>query len=259
MRKFLLLLLILPPLYSYAQHSKYDNNYWNLNPDHDFEQDYHHYMETDNLLLFGGILAFSGISANTNLDRSINTYWQDNVKSKTSDKLFSTFKTAGDISFFYAPIYLFSMWGGHTLEYSLFYDWGYRSLRTVILGGIQQIVLTNVLGSGRPNQGKDSKWRPFKNQHGVSGHALHGAIPFLTAAQLTTQPILKGTLYAVSTLPGLSRINFSNHYFSQVVLGWSIAFLTSKCVYKTDQENSSFNVTLLPKQDGLMLAMNFRF
>ena len=43
-------------------------------------------------------------------------------------------------------------------------------------------------------------------------------------------PAVKAALYACSVLPGLSRINTSSHYPSQVVLGWWIAFLAVRTV-----------------------------
>jgi hypothetical protein len=94
--------------------------------------------------------------------------------------------------------------------------------------------LQSLLGSGRPDSGVDSDWIPFKEGHGVSGHAFIGAIPFLSAAEMVENRVLKSLLYAGSTLAGLSRVNDDQHYTSQVLLGWWIAYLAETSVDRSE-------------------------
>jgi hypothetical protein len=170
----------------------------------------------------------------------------------------------GGLSYYYAPVYLLAMGTGHLTEQNNFgnvlYHWGYRSFRTFMVGGPQQATVTYLLGSGRPNRGDDSKWRPFKHNTGVSGHAFYGAIPFLTAAMMTNHAVPRYMLYAASTLPGLARINSNYHYLSQVVLAWSIAYLSADSVYATDEQREpKFQMRLEGRADGLMLRANWTF
>ena len=238
--------------------------HWASNFGDDVRRDFSTYFRKDNLLLFGNFLLVAGIFANTGIDKSISRAWQEDIRGKGSNNFFKVPKYFGDVGYWYFPVYLAAMGVGYWRECSLFgnvvYHWGYRSLRTYILGGVQQVILTYALSGGRPNLGQDSKWQPFRYKTGVSGHAHYGAIPFLTAAMMTDPPILRYGLYALSTLPGLSRINSNKHYFSQVLLGWGIAFLSARAVYNSDLERTpKYLISLAPKKDGFMLAASMRF
>ena len=79
-----------------------------------------------------------------------------------------------------------------------------------------------------------SHWHPFRRANAVSGHAYIGAIPFITAAQMTDKPVVKGLFYVLSTVCAWSRINDDAHYLSQAVLGWYLAYLSVRAVTKTE-------------------------
>ncbi len=246
------------------QHPTNYESHWMQNLLQDVKHDFSNYFENDNLIIFGDTFLFAGILANTGLDRAFAEHWQTDIRSSQTDHFFTIPSAIGCLSYYYAGIYLTAMGVGHLREHTLLgntlYTWGYRSLRTFIVGGLQQVFLTNMLGSGRPNKNEDSKWQPFRYQTGVSGHAFYGATPLLTAAMMSDPPGLKFTLYFLSTLPGLSRINSNRHYLSQVVLGWTIAFLSAKCVYQSDLERTpAYQFTAYPKGDGLMLGARLEF
>jgi hypothetical protein len=243
--------------------TEYEKN-WANNLFQDIKEDFNHYMSDENLLFLGDTFLISGVLANTGLDRSFADHWQTDIQNSSMDNLFEFPKHIGGLSYYYAPIYLATMSIGHLREHTLLgnviYHWGYRSLRTFIIGGLQQVFLTNLLGSGRPNRNEDSKWQSFKYQTGVSGHAFYGAIPFLTAAMMTDPPLFKYGLYFLSTLPGISRINSNRHYLSQVIMGWTLAFLSARSVYYTDLARTPpFQVGIYPKADGAMLAAHLQF
>lgn len=245
-------------------HPNHYESHWAQNFAQDVRRDFKMYFRNDNLILLGDTFLVAGVLANTGLDRSFSDHWQTDFHHKHSDAFFSGPKCAGGLSYFYAPIYLLTMGIGHLREHSLFgnilYHWGYRSIRTFILGGIQQVVFTHALGSGRPNRHEDSKWQPFRYSTAVSGHAFYGAIPFLTAAMMTDEFLPKAALYVLSTLPGISRIDSNSHYLSQVLLGWSIAFLSARSVYASDLARvPNFQVGIHPKSDGAMLSAHLQF
>lgn len=218
--------------------------YWAENLYYDIKRDFTVYLRPNNLLLFGDALVVGGILANTRIDRSIRNTWQESVRSNWTNNFFAIFNDIGGFSYWYFAAYPAAVALGYYTRNSTagnaVYFWGYRSLRTALLGGIQQAFFTQALGSGRPSNHVDSKWQPFKYKTGVSGHAFYGAIPFLTAAMMSDPPLIKYGLYILSTLPGLARINNDSHYTSQVFLGWAIAFLSARAIYQSDSENETF-------------------
>ncbi len=237
---------------------------WTDNLCQDVVQDYKNYLTPNRLWLLGGAFGTAAILGNTNLDNSVSHYSQSHVRNKNTNTFFKTPQRIGGFSYYYAPIYLVSVGFGHLTEHTLFgnvlYHWGYRSFRTFLLGGPQQALFTYLIGSGRPNRQESSKWRPFKNNTGVSGHAFYGAIPFLTAAMMTDPPVLRYSIYALSTLPGLARINSNYHYLSQVVLAWSMAYLSAASIYDTDAgRNPRFQVQVQPRSDGAMMQVSMPF
>ncbi len=242
---------------SYATH-------WDNNVLRDVGSDFRHYFAVDRLPYLGAVFLGGGLLANTHMDQSIHQYWQNRLRSKSGDKALALAQHFGGLSYYYVPLYLVSMGLGHWREHSEFgniaYHWGYRSFRTAVLGGVQQALFTYALGSGRPIRHESSKWQPFKNNTGVSGHAFYGAVPFLTAALMTDPPMLRYALYFCSALPGIARIHYDHHYTSQVFLGWSIAALSALSVYQSDSEREpKFQVSLQARSGGALLSGSFRF
>ncbi|MDB6096293.1 MAG: superfamily protein [Francisellaceae bacterium] len=234
----------------------------------DVKADVSNYLETDNLFLLGDAFLASGILANTGLDKSIRKSWQKNIKGSKSDSFFKGPQHIGGIVWKSFPIYLGAMILGEMSYGTKFsgpiFEWGYRSLRTGFIGVVQQASFTLILGSGRPINNATSNWQPFRHRTGVSGHSFYGAIPFLTAAHMTNPLPLRALLYGLSTLPGISRINSDAHYFSQVVMGWSIAFLSSASVYRTevlrgDKKDDPIQFGFYPHKDGAMLVAKLKY
>jgi hypothetical protein len=109
-------------------------------------------------------------------------------------------------------------------------------------------------GGGRPSDYADqSYWRPFHSSHGASGHAFMGAVPFLTLAGMTDDPLAKCFFFACSPWTGMSRINDNAHYLSQVWLGWWMAYLACESVNKTESQKGQMVITPLvtPEMTGV--------
>jgi len=237
---------------------------WHKNLVRDIKSDFSTYFVPRNLLILGNVLVAAGISANTSLDRSIRDIWQQDIHTTSTRKFFNVPNFIGGLSYWYLPIFGGAMGFGFLADKTEFghvcYNWGYRSMRTYMVAAVQQLPLAIMLGSGRPSQGKDSKWRPFRDTKGVSGHATIGAVPFLTAAHMVDSAPLRYTLYAISTLPGLARLENNSHYFSQVLLGWSIAFLSSRAIYESDfKQEAAYQMSVYPRSGGAMLSTHWRF
>lgn len=243
--------------------NEYEMN-WGKNVINDIRRDFCIYFSEDTLFDFGAAFVIAGVMANTGIDRTIQRSWQEDLRSKTTNNFLKPFNHIGGLSYYYFPIYFGLMGIGHSREHTILgnvaYHWAYRGLRTVLLAGVQQVILAPLLGSGRPSRMQDSKWTPFQHTKGVSGHALHGAIPFLTAAFMTDPPVIRTILFILSAMPGLARINFNAHYASQVLLGWSLAYLSARSVYYSDLARPCpFQVNLVPQRDGCMLYSSMQF
>jgi hypothetical protein len=144
-----------------------------------------------------------------------------------------------------------------TLHDGGLFEWSNRSLRSMAVGYPPVLAMFGLLGASRPDKG-DSRWRPFEDLHGVSGHTFVGAVPFLTAAAMTDSPWLKAPLVVGSLLTGWSRLHDDRHYASQVLLGWWMAALS---VWSVDQTQKALPWTLAPTvgPDGAGLALEMRY
>jgi hypothetical protein len=125
-------------------------------------------------------------------------------------------------------------------------QFGSRGLRALAVGAPMVGILQVGLGSDRPFT-EDSRWHPFRSSHGASGHAFVGAVPFLTAASMIENRPLRALLFAGSLGTAWSRIHTDDHYFSQVLLGWTIAYLSVQAVNQTECQFSG-RLQIVPVQ-----------
>ena len=212
------------------------------------------YLSKDSLIQLGIGLGCAGILANTSMDGDIQEFYQDNVRSDVTDDLSKVMKVPGSI-FITIPALL----GTYLIfDKSSAGEWAQKSLRALIVGAPAGLLLQSVTGASRPSEG-DSKWRPFHDANGLSGHSFIGAIPFITAAKMTENTYMKSVLYGLSVLPGLSRINDDKHYFSQAALGWYLAYFSCNAVEKTNMRKET-KFAIIPFSDrGLLITINRSF
>jgi hypothetical protein len=199
--------------------------------------------------------------ANTSADQSIRRWYQKRIRGETTDEWaqlanyggqfwvavpagLELAALAGWAPDFYRP--------GSALE-----EWSCRSIRSILVGAPPMVALYAILGSSRPDR-NDSHWHPFQDVHGVSGHTFMGAVPFLTAAGMTDDPLLKYPLVLGSFLTGWSRINNDRHYFSQVALGWWMAYLAVRRVEETPGTRKCWSV-LPTLDDGPGVAVRLEY
>ncbi len=210
------------------------------------------YLDTGNLMRLGAGLAAAGAVANTKADMEIQNYYQVRIRSSETNSISSGARIPGDV-FISVPlllgarIFLSDTWAG---------PWAQKSLRALFLGGPLGLALQRVTGAERPSA-NDSRWKPFKSSHGLSGHAFTGAVPFITAARMEDNVYLKSMFYGLSALPGLSRINDNAHYFSQAAIGWYLAYLSSSIIDKKTEGKGTF--LIIPLEGGLELTFNAIF
>jgi len=191
----------------------------------DLGSGYRSLYSSNNLPWLGKTWLVGGIIANTDLDRKIQNSYNTNIQSNASDDFSVQTKKIGDTS---TTLIYFGLAAVNRLarnrDCGVIPEWGDRTAQALLVGLPAVWTSQAVLGGDRPYRG-DSSWTPFEfhRVHAVSGHAFVGAVPFLTAAQMTNNPYAKATFYALSPLTAISRINDQKHYLSQDLMGWTYA------------------------------------
>ena len=199
-------------------------------------EDHRRYYARENLAELALGIALAAPLANTSADRRVRDWYQRKARSDVTDHFADVLRYGGEY-WVAVPVCV-----GAALSGTLTGDggtdsaipaWGNRSLRALLVGVPPLAGLSAALGAARPSQG-DSRWQPFHDHHGISGHTFVAAVPFLTAAHLTEDPFWRGTFVLGSFLTGWSRINDDRHYVSQVALGWWVAYLAVASVNEAE-------------------------
>lgn len=196
-------------------------------------KDAENFYSTKTAVFLAKALAPAAIMANSSIDQNIQDFYQKKLRNDASDQFSQIAKITGcnmplTIAFVtgITTSYLFkdTKFGKNTYNYCM------NTFRATITGFPALVAGQVLLGCDRPSQYTSSSWQPFKNDHGVSGHTYMGAIPFITAANMTKNRILKGMFLIASTAAGISRINDNQHYPSQVLLGWCLAYASCSAI-----------------------------
>ena len=215
--------------------------------------------DTTRKLLLG--LAAGSVLANTSMDDDFQNWYQDEVRSASSDDFADACKIFGE-----GQIFIPAFAGAAALSLvfdqyecgQVLGDFVCRTTRGYLVGAPPMVAMQAILGASRPGEtDHQSRWKPFDDNNAVSGHAFMGAMPFITAAKMTDRPLLKGGLYFCSTLTAWSRINDNKHYLSQAILGWWMAYLTCCAVDKTD--NDYQHLTFTPVTTSEMVGVGVIF
>ena len=200
--------------------------------------DYSNLYNKNNVKNFGVVLLGAGVVANTKMDRNFQNWYQVHVRTDSIDEFSKFSKIFGEGQIFIpvmaasALSYRFSQekWGLPECQLGDFAD---RTMRGYLVGAPTLLTMQLILGGDRPEDGA-SYWHPFRQDHGVSGHAFMGAVPFLTIAEMSDKPAVKGVFYVLSTFTAWSRVNDDKHYLSQAILGWYLAYLSVRAVSATE-------------------------
>jgi hypothetical protein len=207
-------------------------------------ENYYCWDVTADLLL--GIAAAS-LLANTSLDQDFRDWYQDDVKSESTDDFADFCRTFGEGQIFipaYAGLALVGGLCDHTPLGNAVGEFGARSTRAYLVGSPPMLFMQACLGGSRPGERwYESRWRPFEDTNGVSGHAFVAAVPFITAAKMTDSRLLKTGLYVCSTFTAWSRVDHDRHYLSQACLGWWMAYLACRAVDNTERQFEHLTLT----------------
>ncbi len=205
-------------------------------------------------------VAGASVLANTNLDEDFQNWYQRDVRSSGCDDFAAFWKTFGEGQIFIPAFAGLGLVGGMFEGRPLIGtagDFGDRVTRGYLVGTPPMVFMQYCLGGSSPNEADvGSRWKPFDDSNAVSGHAFVGAVPFITAAKMTENPWAKGSLYICSTFTAWSRVNDDDHYLSQAVLGWYMAYLACRAVDDTEQVNRCFSLTpmLTPELSGMAIV-----
>jgi len=223
--------------------------------------DYRNFYSGSFLLCDATVLAAAGILAHTSADQSIRDWYQHEVRNETTDKWSKIGKEFGELWTLgvYGGALIIGKATANTAPGTATYHWANRSVRSLIVGAPVIAVLQRGLGSSRPWEERGSNWRPTEDDSGASGHAFLGAVPFLTAASMTENRLLKGTLIVASTWTAWSRINDDEHYFSQALLGWFVAYQAVRSVNCTECAECRWRILPYLHPEGTGLAFHLRY
>lgn len=235
--------------------------------------DHCYFYSSHNLSMLGLTFAGGAVMAHTAIDRNLHDFVQENVRNANSDEWTEALGLNKEVGngFYTLPLFGVAAVAGQYYDdvesVRTIGEWGERSLRTFVVGAPPLVAGQLLTGGSRPYElsktEHNSHWHPFQDNNGVSGHAFMGAIPFLSVAKMAENPWIKGGFYVISTLPGLSRINDGAHYSSQVLIGWTLAYLASEAVDETfddtREEHSDWRLVPLPVSSGHGLAIERRW
>ena len=201
--------------------------------------DFSNLYRRDNVLNFSVAVFGAGMLANTQGDRNFRRWYHKRTQCWTTDQFSEFSKIFGEGKYF-IPItvtsaFAYRYWQERTgnFERRRVGDFFGRTARGYAVGAPTLLLGQYVLGGDRPRDGS-SYWKPFRQNHGISGHAFIGATPFITAAQMTDNYWAKSLFYTLSVLPAWSRVNDDAHYLSQALLGWYLSYLSVRAVSETE-------------------------
>lgn len=186
-----------------------------------------------------GLMVAGGILANTDADESINQWMIDQGWTRPGETCWQSEFGNGNYTI---PVTLTAWLLSRTWQ--LHHDspaaatvehWSYRTTRSYLIGTPAVLVLQRLTGGSRPGESSSgSRWKPFDDENGVSGHSFMGAVPFLVAAKMSRRPLVKTALFAGSGIAAYGRLCDNGHYFSQVLMGWGLAYLSVEAITQTD-------------------------
>ena len=223
------------------------------------------FYKWDKALNYTVALGGAAVLANTSIDQNFRNWYQDDVRSNSTDDFASGMKVFGEGKYLVPSVVILSIGFAYQFEnnpyqahFNTIQQWSSRSTRAYLVGTPTLLIAQLALGAGRPNDpDHGSRWIPFNDDHGVSGHAFIGAVPFITAAQMTDKRLLKTLLYAGSVLPAWSRVNDDAHYLSQVILGWYLAYISCRSISETINPSMPKGLQLFPVCDSQMTGIGF--
>jgi hypothetical protein len=226
----------------------------------DVLSDHEHFYSAARLRDLSLGLVGAWLLANTEADVDVQDWYRDHIRTASTDDLSEWIKPLGN-GRVAVPALLGTLLAGRLIEGTptgrTLGRWSGRSLRALTVGAPPLLFLQAATGGSRPRE-DNSRWHPFKDDNGVSGHSFVGAVPFLSAAGMARGRPLQALLVCGSTLCGLSRINDDAHYLSQAAMGWWVAYLACRSVGRTERDKGRPELLPMLPSPGLRSAVAVR-
>jgi membrane-associated phospholipid phosphatase len=270
MRKFLIIIPFLLINLSFGQKMESSNIWHRLKSDvgdaakgsvHTFSRPF--YWQGDDWLKFGSLMA--GTFAITLFETEIRDLFLRN-QGKTRD----FFARIGE--YYGEPLSIVLVTGGIYVFGNIFDNSWARETAVIMTSailpaGIIQTTAKISAGRARPYTGLgNSYFEPFRMDEDyysfVSGHTLVAMGISTALAKQINNSVVKGVLYSLGILGGLSRIYTDEHWFSDVVLGGALAMASVNSAnswYKNRKKTglSGMVWNIIPAKNGLNLIFTW--
>lgn len=230
------------------------------------KNDYSEFYSINRLIRMGIFTGGAGILANTSMDETLRDQQAYTRDQNSNDDGISTQKSFGE------GIYLIPFCLAASMSDQLFNltpaftkspiaKWGERTARSYLVGGPLVLTMQRLIGSSRPGENeKSSKWQPFKDSNGVSGHAFIGAVPFMHLARMNKRnKFFKYFFYLASTATAIFRVKDDQHYISQAFLGWYYAWEAADAIDDLEKKESAFNIKPLVGFESYGIKFSYRW
>lgn len=222
-----------------------------------FSTDTNDFYKKENGEKFLYVFAIGGIMANSPLDQSIRDFYQNKIRNENTDYLSKTTKLFGEGDIM-IPL-MFALDGmGSILNNNELKDIGRNTLRAYLVGAPSMLLMQKITGGSRPEEIKNpSRWKFFKDENGVSGHAFMGSIPFLVLAKSSENEYLSDFFKGISFCTAISRVNDDAHFPSQILLGWYMGNMAVESVYSSIDSKSTTTNDITLSLLGNILGFSF--
>lgn len=203
------------------------------------------------------VLIIGGLMANTSVDQSLRDLYQDKIRNENTNFISKTTKLFGEGDIM-IPLMATLSGFGSVLKNDELKDFGTNTLRAYLVGAPSMLLMQKITGGSRPDEiSNASKWKFFKDENGVSGHAFMGSIPFLVLAKSTNNEYFSNFFKGISISTALSRINDDAHFPSQTLLGWYMGNIAVESVFNSNYSSSSDKNDFILNLLGNALGFSF--
>eukprot|EP01047_Picozoa_sp_COSAG01_P013308 COSAG01_NODE_621_length_14780_cov_1056.278591_3_plen_256_part_00 len=192
---------------------------------------------------FATAFSIGYLMANSDMDENLSRFYQKNIRSEKIDRVSRYEKYLGEGEIMIPLFFVLSHYDGFGKEPQF---WASQTFKAYVVGAPLLLLSQRLTGASRPGENKHgSKWRFLKDANGVSGHAFMGSVPFLALAKQSNHGLTKNLAYLFSFACAHSRVNDNDHYVSQALLGWFIAFHAVDAVYRSSASQNSSSLDRL--------------
>jgi hypothetical protein len=222
--------------------------------------DYKRFYSSERFMRIGIGCGSAALLANTELDRQIQEWYQEDVRSSNTDDFSRTAKLFGEGKYL-IPLSLLLASTKYFDKEAPVGNWAAYSTRAYIAGVPSLLLVQRLTGGSRPGETThDSRWRPFNDNNGVSGHSFIGAVPFLALAKMNRDnTVLKYVAYAASAAAAWSRVNDNGHYLSQAALGWYMAWESVDAVVDGEEEREKISIAPIIGRNTYGIAVSVQW